>query len=136
MSVETRQIDEIFYDIDGVTPLVGVPVRFQTDADTFSNDGVFVRHSLTAWTNAEGRLAEAADSETPGISLWCNSQGFVPTRYVCYLPSRGVKSFTLEPGAATTLHELFALFTDVTVPYAAVVKDYIDSEIAAAITAS
>lgn len=110
--ITTRTVNDTIYKPDG-SVWVGAAVTFRLTSNAYTAEGTIPVRVVNATTDASGRLCVSPCS-APGVVLWTSSAGLTAAQYRVTYPDGQGFTFSLAPGAATTLPALRAAQTPAT----------------------
>ncbi len=122
MSSNTRLVTGKILKIDG-SPWVNTRVIIRLTKGSYTSTSQFPPNTLEALTDSEGNLTSG---NSPGVNLWCNTEGSIASRYEFLLPSDKILvDVPYGDGTPIDLAYLRAQ-SETSTPPEQVILDYID----------
>ncbi len=83
----------------------GGVITFRLNASSYTGDAQFAAAAVKVTLGADGEIRglSGSVSEEPGVSLWCEDEGFVAVQYLCTLPDKTDFRFHLAPGDGSSI---------------------------------
>jgi hypothetical protein len=117
----TRRVTGVIRKINN-QPWGNAELSFEIDKGTFTTEANFPLNNVQVRTDASGLFE---------VELWCNSEGTIPTEYICSLPDRARFNFVLTPGTTPVSLQFLRAQGVQPTPIPQTILDYIDGQIGA-----